>query len=315
MYRFIVKAILFLLPLIAIIGWVDRRCESIPNTYARKRAILERNIDTVQIIVTGSSHAYYGIDTKNFEVPTVNVSFVSQGIYYDTQILRKYMSVARSLKIVVIPISYFSFEAGFKDDDQLARVGFYTKIWDIPPPTSGFKLHEYGSIALFGLQPCREFAFRDRVISNKAISAIDEWGNSLDVLPIDPERATSKVSVKRHTKSEDERTFSASVAILDTFLAELEERNIKAVFVTTPVLPIYHQNMDEAQYQRMLNTVQTLSGKYGVKYANYLKDERFTLDDFYDSDHLRISGAEKFSGLLWEEVLRSEMQFLRGDKK
>lgn len=43
--------------------------------------------------------------------------------------------------------------------------------------------------------------------------------------------------------------------------------------------------------------------KYNLGYYNYLKGERFSAADFFDSDHLNTRGAEKFSRLLRDEII------------
>ncbi len=45
--------------------------------------------------------------------------------------------------------------------------------------------------------------------------------------------------------------------------------------------------------------------KYNLGYYNYLKDDRFSAEDFFDSDHLNTRGAEKFSRLLRDEIIEN----------
>lgn len=58
----------------------------------------------------------------------------------------------------------------------------------------------------------------------------------------------------------------------------------------------------------MQETLKQISEKDGVPYFNYLRDERFTTQDFVDSDHLNKRGAEKFTRILNEDVVKRYVQ-------
>ena len=66
----------------------------------------------------------------------------------------------------------------------------------------------------------------------------------------------------------------------------------------------YYENINVTGYQRMQETIRQISEKYGVTYFNYLRDDRFTQEDFIDSDHLNGRGAEKFTRILDEDIVR-----------
>lgn len=53
----------------------------------------------------------------------------------------------------------------------------------------------------------------------------------------------------------------------------------------------------------MQNEIRALTERHGLEYYNYLKDERFGVEDFQDGDHLNTKGAEKFSLILKDEVI------------
>ena len=61
--------------------------------------------------------------------------------------------------------------------------------------------------------------------------------------------------------------------------------------------------IEPAVYARMQQSLHLFCQGYSVIYRNYLSDERFTLNDFRDADHLNQNGAVKFSDLLYREVL------------
>ena len=54
----------------------------------------------------------------------------------------------------------------------------------------------------------------------------------------------------------------------------------------------------------MQEALKQITEKNGVPYFNYLRDDRFTDEDFIDSDHLNERGAKKLSHLLNEDVVK-----------
>ena len=78
MFRYAIKLLVFFLPLLLLLAFVEykARQSSVPNNYTAKRAIIEQNIGTTQVFISGSSHAYYGILAKRLGVgPVPHVVF------------------------------------------------------------------------------------------------------------------------------------------------------------------------------------------------------------------------------------------------
>lgn len=52
----------------------------------------------------------------------------------------------------------------------------------------------------------------------------------------------------------------------------------------------------------MYQIIDSMRQRYNLTYKDYLKDTRFTAEDFWDSDHLSDIGAEKFTRLLQTDI-------------
>jgi hypothetical protein len=78
---------------------------------------------------------------------------------------------------------------------------------------------------------------------------------------------------------------------------------VEVVFITTPVLPTYYKFIDREIERKNTLAINGLCNKYSCKYFNYFRDDRFTEKDFYDNDHLNFIGAEKFSGIINDEII------------
>lgn len=302
MRRFLLKLLLFLGPIVLALGLVECGLSRLQTGYATKRGLLERNIGGARVLVTGSSHAYYAVQPRLFGVPAFNTAYVSQDIYYDTRIVLRYLPRAPNLRLVVVSVSYFSFEAVTEDSMAAPRVPFYTRYWDIPPATPGRWAADYSYIALHGAERTRAHLW-DFFRNSDAEHIDPEGGNA--VLPVSNRNAVESgaVAVARHHSSMKVHNLPKTVRWMEEMLAALQARGVAVVLITTPVSRSYRERIDPAAYARMQEAVGGLCRKYGLEYRNYLADSRFTPEDFADSDHLVARGAEKLSLILRDEVL------------
>lgn len=302
MRRFLLKLTVFLAPVLLALGYVEYRLSRVRTGYETKREYLERNIGEARVLVTGSSHAYYAVQTPLFGVPAFNSAYVSQDVYYDTRIVLKYLPRAANLKLVIVSLSYFSFEGVMEDSVSAPRVPFYQRYWGIPPATPEFRLADYSFIALHGPQRTRALlwdCFRD-----SGAEHVDPAGGHA-VLPNFNLNAVmnGRVTVARHNVSMKAGHVARNVRYLEEMLDALRARGVAVVLVTPPASRSYHENLDPAAYGRMQDAIRALRLRYGLEYRNYLSDPRFDLEDFADSDHLVKRGAEKFSLILRDEVV------------
>ena len=301
MLKFAIKVTIFILPLAVLLGITEYRARLIPSNFAVKHARLEQNIDATKIIILGASHAYYGINPNSLGVPAVSIAYPGQDIYYDTRILLKYLPQAVNTKLVIINISYPSFESTMGDSPWKAQTGFYHKFWGIPPESREFRLADYSAVMLFGMERSRDFLLTGRVAETDIINENGGNANLRETSNFDV--INGQTAVKRHEYSMRVEHIAQNKRYLDELLSALKEKNIEAVIVTTPCFHSYYDNINTEKYVRMQNEVHGLSQKYGLVYRNYLKDSRFTLEDFQDGDHLNTSGMEKFSRILKDEVI------------
>jgi hypothetical protein len=61
--------------------------------------------------------------------------------------------------------------------------------------------------------------------------------------------------------------------------------------------------MDPATYEELVRTASTLAARTGSAFRDYLRDPRFSVEEFVDNDHLNMHGARKYNVLLRDEVV------------
>jgi hypothetical protein len=300
-FRFIFKLLIFLSPILLMLGLIEHKLASVNSGYRTKRTFLERSIDRDQVIIVGSSHPYYGIKARSLGVPAFNAANVAQDVYYDSRIILKYLPQATNLKLVIVTISYFTFETRLEDYSEGWRAFHYARFWGIPHANGAFRVEDYSLIALYGVPQTRAFLLNGFAASNQTI---DEDGSMGDF--IGPDRAAAangRASAELQAKILNPKYVARNVQYLGEMFDALKTKGVNAVIITLPGLPAYYENLRPDVYHLMQDEIQFFCRKYGLSYYNYLKDPRFTVDDFMDGNHLNTQGSEKFSRILRDEII------------
>lgn len=304
MFKLGFKLLILFLPLLFLLAVIEYKARlfPVPNNYIVKRAIVDQKIGDAQIIISGSSHTYYGVKANMLGVPAINIAYFSQDLYYDTRILLKILPQAAQTKLVIIPISYFSLEYKLQKGLESRRVNFYRKFWDIAPESENFDLARYSSTALFGFQSARNYELFGTPPKLEKMGDTGGYENETFTNLYNVKNAKAGIDETHLTMTED--SITQNVKYLSELFEALRVRNIRAVIVTTPCYRTYYEAIDSERYDLMQNEIQTFSQKYNVEYGNYLKDERFVIDDFQDGSHLNTQGAEKFTKIIKDEIVR-----------
>ena len=132
MKRFLKKLSLIIAPVLLglILCEMAERCPD--NDYKFKNKYLTENADSIQVLILGSSHSFFGIDPSYFDLNAFNAANVSQSLKYDYFIFDKFKDKMNSLKCVILPISYFSLFSDLEGGIEDWRVTNYSLFYDCP---------------------------------------------------------------------------------------------------------------------------------------------------------------------------------------
>jgi hypothetical protein len=302
-----IKLLMLALPFVLLSAVVEVGLRRMPSTYSVKKAILERRLTDTEILITGHSQSLEGIDPAVLGPHAVSAANLSQSLYYDARIVSLYLDRLPRLRLVVIPLSYFSLRYRIPDSAEPWRMFFYRSTWGIPEesaprcrihPRNYLYLANYGNVA----------AVRSLLKGFRSDPGID--GNGWQpVRENDPDKeysindATARKRLAFHAATMREEALQPNLGALDDLIGRLRARGIAVALIDTPVYATYRRNMDGATYRELLREAADLAARHGIEFRDYLADDRFTLDDFYDNDHLNASGAERFSRILLDEVV------------
>jgi hypothetical protein len=304
MKRFLFKAVCFATPMLLFLAYMEFRLGEVENNYNFKKANLENRLDSIEVLILGSSQAMYGINPEFFSIKAFNLSNASQSLFYDTRLALKYYEQMPSLMHVIITVSYFSFDYQVIDGPEEWRDFYYSHFWGIKyPEANRYDIRNYSRIALY--RPDSSFSYLLQGFDVNLVRCspngdleMDTTDNQLNISD-----SLGFERVRLHTTYRSEKHFKDNVSDLEFLVAQLRKKNIKPVIVTPPVFSTYYKFADTNKVKKNQDAISRICLKYNLEHYDYFKDSRFVLEDFFDNDHLNFVGAEKFSRILDEEII------------
>lgn len=306
MKSFAPKIILFFLPLIIAYTFLDARLAQIPNYFSEKKQFIESQLTTIEVLTMGSSQGN-SINPQFIDKKTFNLSNDSRDLYYDMRLIEKYIERMPKLQLVIIPISYFSLAYRIDHSHSSWRTFFYKLIWEIPPQTDNIILKDgfYSYIPAYGWSEVQNYlqnGFTSKMGEKMVPNGWRETPNNILEESPEKELQVSQSKIKPDEGIINRLEIAGNIIWLQKIINLCHSRNVKVVFITTPVHHYYYDYIDSVTYLPMQNEIAQLVKNNGVKYLNYFKDGRFSAADFYNRDHLNNRGCEKFTKILNEEI-------------
>lgn len=308
MKRLIYKLLLFLLPLALLVGFMEKGLAGIPNSYSVKKKNFERDAADIELLILGSSHAYFDIDPDLLSCKAFNMANASQSIYYDAGIVRRYLPEMKHLRMALFTLSYFSFGFQLAESREDWRCFYYERYYDIPREEKRqrdfLELRKYSLMALYGGKESFNYMRKGfRVNLAEHVRPNGWYASTIPLGPINAETGRKRVQSYHADMHMD--NYPRNYQRLDDLFRTLRQRGIEPVIITPPVYETCFECLDPAGVRKMEEAINSLCAGHKVRYFNYLKDGRFVLADFSDNDHLNPQGAAKFTRILDADVLGS----------
>jgi hypothetical protein len=315
MRRFLKAVLLLAAPFVLLVVICDWRAASVHwNQYSAKKELLRRQLPETELLVLGSSHAYYGLMPGMLGKRAFNLSATGQSLFYDQALLMKYMDQMPHLKLVVVPVSYFALRFQLDEGLERWRCCYYKNVYGLPHRRwlMNWHLRNYSAFFL-----CGNSRMQKKLLLGNApdlIGDYDSWGGWTNRPPARAHLSASnrqdhliqsaREALKRHNQRVSPQVFSDNTNLLVRLVEETRRRQIDVLFLTLPVTSYYRDGMDAGFYAQMQTALRQVTAEPGVAYRDYTSDARFTRDDFEDGDHLNLAGAQKFSRILGEELIQ-----------
>lgn len=290
---FIKHVTFFIAPILIFVLISEILLRNIPNDYSFKSNYLERNANQIVTLFLGSSHIYFGLNPEFISSKSFNAAHTSQSLDLDLKILQKYSSNLESLKIIVVPVDYFSLYSRLETSVESWRVKNYSIYYGI---YNDFKVENNTEL------------FSSKLHSNLArlkqfyLNGMDDiscsnfgWGYTYNSKTNKNLISTGKEAAARHLAKND-FYFNDNVSVLKKIITLAKNKNCAVLFVTSPAYSSYVKELNTKQMNNTVNEILKLTNSNNnVFYLNLLSDQTFIKEDFYDADHLNEIGAKKFT--------------------
>lgn len=299
MNRFLKHIGILILPIILVWVGLEIFYRTVPNNYTFKNELIKTKSDSVEVLIFGDSHTFYGLNPKYFSKPVLNMANVSQTIYFDKLLFEEHVDYLDSLKFVIIPIEYTTLSQIDNSQEDYWRKYFYATQMELNVPTIKWFDPKQYSLALTQ-KLGKTGTYVKNFLDDKTLIGCDEngWGNTyvttLDSLELN--RLAKLISRKHDDGSMD---FTKNLNRIKDIIERCTEKNIKVVLVNMPVSQPYLKLLNQEEVKAISAISKKLDETYSnVINVNLLYDDRFMQNDFHDADHLNINGAKKCSEII-----------------
>jgi len=308
MKKIFLRLTIFSLPVILSILIIEIRLSSAPTEEYLKKAYFERNLDSIEILVLGSSHAFYGIDPSYFSMRGFNIAFLSQSLFYDSRIVLNYLKRMPKLKAVIITVSYHSLEYQVCDGFGYFHDFPYYQYWGFRyPEILWYDPRNYSKLLNFYSEGyrVRKMLFKNVIANYSNESRYGYRFNSpvVETADLSEKLVSEQVHVLDyfclHSRIDE------NIHYLITMIEALKGARVKPILITIPVTSVFDKFANQQRNRFRIAICNSLARTYQVDYLNYYSDSRFGDEDFYDCDHLNYDGAKKFSKILNDTIMSS----------
>ena len=302
MTKFIRNVFLFSLPVLLLAIAVEYITRQIPNNYSYKNNYLLKNASAIEVLILGSSHGFFDINPAYLDQVAFNASHVSQTLNYDYCIFQKYKNKLENLKVLVLPISYFTLFSRLEDGTEDWRVKNYSIYYGCKnQPSLRYNTEVFSTKPLSLLRGVGKHFWSNGASTKITVS---DLGFGLKYTNVDQSDlvATGQTAAKRHTKKTWER-LEENIETLNKIISESSSVNVNVFLFTPPALNTYIENLNELQLSEMTQSIAGVINQHSnVVYHSFLQDDRFEGSDFKDADHLNGVGAEKMTKIIDQEL-------------
>lgn len=288
---------------------------TISNEYSYKRKYMETKGDGIRTLILGHSHAGNGINPKFLGDSVFNLAISGRLHYYDAVLAERYIPQLKNLKCVVWPLGYnfqyynYKYPCDYKkkEKNEISLSSTYLCMYE-----------KYMGITYNHTKPYMYWSeiIHSKLDYGKRIFKHDWEQMGCEPSGFEPNKPESK-SFKWETEQlphiVDYKSKNTPLALSEGLsnmkrIAKVcHDNQVRLVVVTMPCYQTYLNQVTERGLKDMYACVDTMRKVYPqIEYYNFLSDNRFTDDDFFNSSHLTTIGAEKFTKILREILLNDK---------
>ncbi len=298
MKQFLLKFLLFLVPLIIAFGIVEYNIRN--NTFNAKNTYIEANKDSIEVLVLGSSQNWRAINPRYLSYKTAPLAHGESAMNIDFLLFDKYINELPKLKVVIFELGYHNLEE--KRDGNWNKNNLYKIFYNVNNYDKRQPLKDYFLLSSNFKEYIRIFftaqAERRNGIFNEYGFIEDESNSRFKQLHFDT-ALIRKTSMNEYLSGrhqyESEVWYQENLIKLNAAIKKCRERNIKIVLLSPPKYYLYNQYMKLNKVKRRENALKKFAGQKDIYILNYEREYEYQADMFKNEDHMSLYGAEQFT--------------------
>lgn len=289
MKKFLLKCLLFLLPIAVLATAAELYVRHLPNSYRQKQEWMTAHSHEVEVLMLGNSHGLFGLRPDHFQRKAYNLCQVSQTLEYDEYLLKHFAPLCPLLTDVLLVVDYSGFFDLPLEQTESFRCIYYRLYMDYP---------KHSLWSRYGFEISDIKAMMAKISQQGTLCDSTGWNPAYTTAHRSPDYLSDSnvaSAVERH------RCKNWSVAkdnrhSLERIANWCKEHKLRLTLLHAPVTKAYYHALDK----RQLDYLHSSCNLHGVTVFDYTADPRFNNNDFYDADHLTDEGAAKWSEIVMQ---------------
>lgn len=256
--------------------------------------------NTVEVLATGISYAYAGLNDKLLKKPAFNFSYASQDIYFGYHIVKKLLEEKRenlkNFRHCLIGLCYYNFEYDLSKSSIKNKVILYYDFLK--------KSHNYGNInELYDMYKINN-KIAEKIFDKNENGSFDfKW--NLTVRSLNKEDDLNEIGKRQaflDCNKDYPETVKENTKLLKEYFEILKRNNIKPIVIVYPASNYYTSHFSKKIENEFKKIIKKLKEEYNFQYIDYFRSNIFKDEEFRDVSHLNAKGAEKFTEILNEVI-------------
>ncbi|HPD65370.1 MAG TPA: hypothetical protein P5050_06085 [Bacteroidia bacterium] len=287
-----------------------------------KYACFEKKADETVCLITGHSHAEKGIDPSQLNIPSFNLAYSAQDLYYTRQTIKKYLPKLEKVKLIVLAIDPFIFRYDEQNSSPYFVKDYFFSlgIW----PRRGFDFQFWLNASVFWLNRGRFFNdLIDRDIEKKEIRVYkreqaptsggegqylmdDGQRLAIGIMNASELKRDAEATLKRILQHSDRKIISKNFSFLQQLIQSASGKNIQVIMIYMPVCQYYNELIpEEVRKESDMLIKKLLASEKNVEFYDFSDYFKGRNEYFFNADHLNNQGAKVFSRMLGTTVLKN----------
>lgn len=255
--------------------------------YNRKHDYLEAHKNDISILLMGNSFFENSLNPHLLGDSVYDFAVSSRPIYYDCELLKKYIPQMPNLSVVLFPMGYKMpfWESPHYPENPNINVHLvhekYFGVWyDRTPEKYLYWFLTYHG----GIHRDMYYEQQDSLGYTKLQGQLPGWNLMHNVEQSEIDHPDAKEQVAEYTN------YMATIAEL------CSQYGVRFIVVTPPCSNPYLANVGPYGVSVLHKIISDASKNYPIEYHDYLRDKDFRADSlYYNASHLNSIGADKFA--------------------